>query len=117
MNTTYELSEPGATSAPADDLDDVAGLPYHDMTRDKPVMAVSETSEREEILALLVQRIAVLPAATKKILALYYHENVPLSEIAAGFNLSERQSREILSQTLGLLRQSFVEGIGPAFGG
>ena len=116
MNTTYELSEPGVTSAPADDLGDVTGLPHWGTTRDEPVMAVSETSEREEVLALLVQRIGELPTATKKILALHYQENFPLSEIAACFNLSERQTREILSQTLGLLRRSFVERIGPEFG-
>ena len=70
----------------------------------------------EEALALLVQRMAELPAATKKILALYYYENFLLSEIAACFNLSEPQIREILSHTLARLRKCFLESVGPDFG-
>jgi DNA-directed RNA polymerase specialized sigma24 family protein len=38
---------------------------------------------REEALSLLFQKIAQLPLGPKKVLAMHYHEHIPLSEIAA----------------------------------
>jgi DNA-directed RNA polymerase specialized sigma24 family protein len=87
-------------------------LAIRKITRDEPVMSVSPPPAREEALDHLVQRIAELPAATKKILALYYYENFPVSEIAACSNLSKQQICEILSHTRGLLRKFLPEGIG-----
>jgi DNA-directed RNA polymerase specialized sigma subunit len=53
---------------------------------------------------LLAQRMAQLPPISKKIMALYYYENMQPAELAACFGLSEDSIRQILLQTLGLLR-------------
>ena len=60
--------------------------------------------ERKEVLPLFARRIAQLPLTSKKILAMYYYENLPTSWIAACFNLSACRVDEILTQTVGLLR-------------
>ena len=61
--------------------------------------------ERNEVLSLLVQRIAQLPPMPKKVLAMYYHENLRLAEIAACFALPEYQIEETLIETVDLLRK------------
>lgn len=115
MKTTLELSDLEARTALADDQGDAEGLSFHDITQDEPATPVSYTLEQEEVLSLLVQHLAELPAATKKILALYYYEGFPRSEIAACFNISEHQVREILSPTIGSLRQCLLESVGRDF--
>src|SRR5271157_1124077 len=59
--------------------------------------------ERKDLLPLLVQRIEQLPPKAKKILAMYYYENLQLTEIATCFRLSECQIDNILTETLDLL--------------
>jgi len=60
--------------------------------------------ERQEVLSLLAQRMAELPDRQKKILALYYHENKKLSEIATHFGLTESRTIQLHQQTVDLLR-------------
>jgi RNA polymerase sigma factor for flagellar operon FliA len=60
--------------------------------------------ERQEALSLLAERMAELPDMPKKVLAMYYYENMPLSEIAACFRLTESRICQIHTQTIGLLR-------------
>jgi DNA-directed RNA polymerase specialized sigma24 family protein len=59
--------------------------------------------ERNAVLLRLAQRIAQLPMASKKLLAMYYYENLPISEIADCFDLPGHRIYEILTQTVGLL--------------
>jgi RNA polymerase sigma factor (sigma-70 family) len=49
-------------------------------------------------------RLAKLPEIQKKVLAMYYHENRKLSEIAACFGLTESRICQIHTQTVGVLR-------------
>jgi hypothetical protein len=49
---------------------------------------------------LLTQRIAELPDIPKKILAMYYFENLRLAEIAAVFGLTESRICQIHAQTI-----------------
>jgi hypothetical protein len=51
--------------------------------------------ERREILSLLAQRMAHMPDVQMKVLAMYYYENMPLSDIAACFGLTESKIRRI----------------------
>jgi DNA-directed RNA polymerase specialized sigma subunit len=74
-----------------------------------PLMSSLEVLEHKEVLSLLAQRIAQLPLASKKILAMYYYENLPISEIAACFNLPACHIEEILTQTVGLLRNDLLK--------
>jgi len=60
--------------------------------------------ERKEVLSLLAQRMAELPDIPKKVLAMYYFENMRLSEIAACFGLTESRICQIHTRTIGLLR-------------
>jgi RNA polymerase sigma factor FliA len=60
--------------------------------------------DRKEVLSLLTQRMAELPDTPKKVLAMYYHENMRLAEIAACFKVSESRICQIHTHTIGLLR-------------
>ena len=51
--------------------------------------------ERKGLLELLAERIARLPEAPKKVLAMYYYEGLHLADIAAGFNVSKTQICQI----------------------
>ncbi len=57
------------------------------------------------------QHIAQLPLASKKLLAMYYYENLPISEIAACFNLPACRIYETLTQTVGLLGNDVLKFI------
>ena len=59
---------------------------------------------REEALSLLSQKIAQLPRGPKKVLAMHYHEHIPLSEIAAYIGVTESLICQIHAQTVALLR-------------
>ena len=56
--------------------------------------------EKAELLQLLTQRIAELPDIPKKILAMYYFENMRLAEIASVFGLTESRICQIHAQTI-----------------
>jgi hypothetical protein len=63
-------------------------------------------------IPLSTDRIAVqLPLASKKLLAMYYYENLPISGIAACFNLPAWRIYEILRQTVGLLGNDLLKVI------
>jgi DNA-directed RNA polymerase specialized sigma subunit len=108
MKTTHQLSGREAASALADDQEGSEVLTLHDITRNEPVVPIAPSPARKEVLDLLVQHLAELPTATKKILSLYYHENFSVSEIAAYSNLSKQRICEILSHTPGSLRKLFT---------
>ena len=59
---------------------------------------------REEALSLLSQKIAQLPLVQKKVLAMHYHEHMPLSEIAVHIGMTESLVCQIHGQTVALLR-------------
>ena len=65
--------------------------------------------ERKELLPLLAQLIAQLPLGSRKLLAMYYYENLPTSWIAACFNLPACRVDEILTQTVGLLGNDLLK--------
>ena len=113
MKITYERSEREAASALAGDQGVSEVLAFNTITRDEPIIPVSPPPARNEVLELLVQHIAALPTATKKILSLHYYEDFSVSEIAACSNLSKQQICEILSHTRGLLRKLFTRYCSP----
>jgi predicted DNA-binding protein YlxM (UPF0122 family) len=59
---------------------------------------------RDKILSLLVQCIAKLPERPKQVLALYYHENFPLAEMATAFGLTEYEIDQMRAKTLDVLQ-------------
>jgi DNA-directed RNA polymerase specialized sigma24 family protein len=103
-----EASEPYATATAAADHGDAKDWPFHEIVPDGPLMPGLDVLERKEVLPRLAERIAQLPPASKKVLAMYYYENLPISGIAACFDLPARRINEILTQTVGLLRNDLL---------
>jgi RNA polymerase sigma factor FliA len=63
--------------------------------------------ERKDILTLLARRMAKLPTVPKKVLAMYYYENMRLLDIANHFGLAESSIRQIYLQEVTSLRALF----------
>lgn len=76
------------------------GASLHELLADETDRTGRDNLEKAEILQLLTQRIAELPDIPKKILAMYYFENMRLAEIAAVFGLTESRICQIHAQTI-----------------
>jgi len=76
----------------------------HDTLPDTHDITGREVMEKEELVALLTQRIGQLPDIPRKVLAMYYFENMRLAEIAEVFGLTESRICQIHSQAILSLR-------------
>ena len=76
------------------------GASLHELLADETDKTGRDHMEKAELLQLLTQRIAELPDVPKKILAMYYFENMRLAEIAAVFGLTESRICQIHAQTI-----------------
>jgi RNA polymerase sigma factor for flagellar operon FliA len=76
----------------------------HELLPDETDETGRDRIEKQELLQLLAQRITELPDIPKKVLAMYYFENMRLAEIAAVFGLTESRICQIHSQTIISLR-------------
>jgi RNA polymerase sigma factor for flagellar operon FliA len=76
------------------------GASLHELLADEADQTGRDNLEKAELLQLLTQRIAELPDIPKKILAMYYFENMRLAEIAAVFGLTESRICQIHAQTI-----------------
>jgi RNA polymerase sigma factor for flagellar operon FliA len=76
------------------------GASLHELLADETDVTGRDNLEKAELLQLLTQRIAELPDIPKKILAMYYFENMRLAEIAAVFGLTESRICQIHAQTI-----------------
>ncbi len=81
----------------------------HEIIPDDSCNPPLEVLARKEVLSLLTQRMAELPDTPKKVLAMYYYENMRISEIAACFRLTESRICQIHTQTISLLRNYLVK--------
>jgi len=86
------------------DNDDSEGASLHELIADDSDVCVRDRMEKEELMQIVAQRISELPEIPKKILAMYYFENMRLAEIATVFNLTESRICQILAQTVLSLR-------------
>jgi RNA polymerase sigma factor for flagellar operon FliA len=82
----------------------------HEIIPDDACVAPLDALERKEVLSLLAQRMEQLPPVPKKVLAMYYYEEMRLSEIAACFGLTESRICQIHTQTVGQLR-NYLSGL------
>jgi RNA polymerase sigma factor FliA len=80
----------------------------HEVIPDDSCIPALDVLERKEVRSLLIQRMAELPDMSKKVLAMYYYENMHLSEIATCFRLTESRICQIHTHTIGLLRNYLV---------
>jgi RNA polymerase sigma factor for flagellar operon FliA len=76
----------------------------HDLIADEGAASAGELVERKELVALVAERIAQLPEMPRKVLALYYYENLRLADIAAAFGLTESRICQIHTQAVKQLR-------------
>ena len=75
-------------------------------------MLKSDDAQYKEAVLLLAKGISELPCLDKKVLALYYCENMPLGEIAACLDLSECEIEKIRAETVGLFRTMLAGQMG-----
>jgi RNA polymerase sigma factor for flagellar operon FliA len=76
------------------------GPSLHDLLKDENDVTGRENLEKEELVKLLTTRIAELPDIPKKVLVMYYYENMRLAEIAAVFGLTESRICQIHAQAI-----------------
>ena len=82
------------------DTEEGQGASLHELLADDNDVTGRDNLEKAELLQLLSQRIAELPDIPKKILAMYYFENMRLAEIATVFGLTESRICQIHAQTI-----------------
>jgi RNA polymerase sigma factor FliA len=90
-----------------DDIDNESesiDLSLHDIIPDDRCISALDALERKEIILLLAKRMAQLPELQKKVLAMYYYENMQLSQIAAIYGVTESRICQIRGQAVALLR-------------
>jgi RNA polymerase sigma factor FliA len=87
-----------------DDTGELEERSLHDLIADDGAVSAREVVERREMVALLAERIAQLPDTQKKVLAMYYYENLRLTDIAAAFGLTESRICQIHTQAVKQLR-------------
>lgn len=80
----------------------------HDSIADDTQPDPLECTARREVAALIAGRIARLPEVQRKVLALYYFEDMRLREIAEAFGVTESRICQIHSQAI-LAIKSFLE--------
>lgn len=72
----------------------------HEMIPDEQAEPVQNKIENEELGQLVAQKIQELPDIQRRVLAMYYHENMRLAEIAAVFKLTESRICQIHSRAI-----------------
>ena len=87
-----------------DDQSELEHRSMHEIIPDDSCIPALDVLERKELLSLLTQRMAELPHIPRKVMAMYYYENMRLSEIATCFGLTESRICQIHTQTISLLR-------------
>ena len=71
-----------------------------------------DASQRENIVELLARCVAELPATQQTVLALYYHEDLEPTEIAACLELADCEIDQVRAETVGLLQSMLADQIG-----
>ena len=90
-----------STNQQSDSRDDS----LHEIIPDDHCVSAVDALERKEIISLLARRMAQLPELQKKVLAMYYYENMQLSQIAAIFGLTESRICQIRGEAVEVLRK------------
>jgi RNA polymerase sigma factor FliA len=84
--------------------DDPEGARIVELIADDSVTRVTDKLEREELINRVAARINQLPEVPRKVIAMYYYENMRLAEIAAVFGLTESRICQIHAQAIVSLR-------------
>ena len=103
--TIFSLDSAGISS---DEGDVATGL--EEVVSDATEQDPHDICENHELIELLRERISHLPENPRKILTMYYYEDMLLKEIAKVFNLSEGRISQILTHTV-LTLQTYFQSI------
>jgi RNA polymerase sigma factor for flagellar operon FliA len=76
----------------------------HEIVPDESCPPAFVVLERKEALAILAERMTYLPDVQKRVLAMYYYENMKIAQIAGCFGVTESRICQIHTQTLRVLR-------------
>ena len=93
-----------AMDGPVGDKTDDNGGSLHELIPDEQAEPVQQLMENDEIRKLVAERIQKLPDIQKRVLAMYYFENMRLAEIAAVFDRTESRICQIHSKAILTLR-------------
>jgi RNA polymerase sigma factor FliA len=78
--------------------------PYHESIEDESQEDPVDLAARRELAAVIEKRLQTLPEMQRKVLALYYFEDMRLREIAEVFGVTESRICQIHSQAILALR-------------
>jgi RNA polymerase sigma factor for flagellar operon FliA len=98
-----EVREPKFVSLDEDETDS-ENQSLHEIVPDESCPPAFVVLERKEALAILAERMTCLADVQKRILAMYYYENMKMAQIAVCFGVTESRICQIHTQTLRLLR-------------
>jgi RNA polymerase sigma factor FliA len=84
----------------------------HELIADDGCVSAFDALERKELILLLAERMAQLPDLQKKVLAMYYYENMQLAQIAEVFGLTESRICQIRGQAVEGLRKYLTRLLG-----
>lgn len=90
--------------------DDGDGAKIHEVISDETELDARERCEKREVVKMMKERIHKLPEVPRKVLMMYYFENMRLAEIAEVFNLTESRICQIHAQAITSLR-SYLQRI------
>jgi RNA polymerase sigma factor for flagellar operon FliA len=82
----------------------------HEMVADARAVTADQTTQKRELVAMVAARIQQMPEMTRKILAMYYFEEMRLAEIAAVFHVSESRICQINTHAILCLRR-FMQSV------
>lgn len=89
---------------PAGSGDDGEGADLYEVIPDENVQPVTSKMEKDEVTRLVAERINQLADTPRKVLAMYYFQDMRLAEIAEVFGLTESRICQIHSQAIVSLR-------------
>ena len=92
--------------------EDSDSISLHDLIADDSQPTASSELEKKALQEAVVARLMELPDMQKKVLAMYYLEEMRLSEIAAAFGVTEGRISQIHTQAVQSLRGFIQRRIG-----
>ncbi len=90
--------------------EDGEGADLYEVIPDDNVVPVTSKMEKDEVTRLVAERINQLPETPRKVLAMYYFQDMRLAEIAEVFGLTESRICQIHSQAIISLR-SYITSV------
>ena len=90
--------------------DDSETADLNEIIPDEGIVPVTAKMEKDEVTRLVAERINQLPEVPRKVLAMYYFQDMRLAEIAEVFGLTESRICQIHSQAIISLR-SYITSV------